>query len=177
MLNADFEMGRRKRSSSEFFGNHHRRGDKQNVTSAIWICYRIQSGCKKTWTCAANNTEKDKAGPSSMKQTTLSVPSFSTSKSMQDQIELQVTRYIVASNRTLLQVENKQFEQLFTMLRPGTKILNRSQGASIRSFFGVILGSNHLYGGRLGEGLDSLTSFEIAESLVGGIASRAGLEL
>ena len=77
--------------------------------------------------CAANNTEKHEAGPSSMKQTKLSVTSFSTSKSMQHQIELQVTRYIVASNTAFLQVENKQFEKLFTMLRPGTKIPNRQK--------------------------------------------------
>ena len=77
--------------------------------------------------CAANNTEKHEAGPSSMKQTKLSVPSFSTSKSMQHQIELQVTRYVVASNTAFLQVENKPFEKLFTMLRPGTKIPNRQK--------------------------------------------------
>ena len=78
--------------------------------------------------CAANDTEKEKTGPSSMKQTKLSVQSFSTSKFMQHQIELQVTGYIVASNTALLcRSELNSSKSVFTMLWQGIRIDNRQK--------------------------------------------------
>ena len=131
MLTINFEIGRRKSGVWQNFSEITIDG----VTQAKCEFFNMDlvSNPERMRThlnnCAANNTEKDEAGASSMKQTELSVPSFSTSKFMQHQTELQVTRYIVASNTAFLQVENKQFEKSL-VLRSGTKIPNRQKVSS-----------------------------------------------
>ena len=63
----------------------------------------------------------EEAGPSKkMKQTTLGLVSTGTNK--QHAIDLQLTRYLVASNTAFLACENDQLKKLFDILRPGTAI-------------------------------------------------------
>ena len=53
----------------------------------------------------------------------------STSSSMQHQLDLQFTRYIISSNTPFLQAENRQLGKLFDMLRPGSKVPSRKRVA------------------------------------------------
>ena len=73
------------------------------------------------------NAEENKNEPPAkqLKQSTLSV--IGTSASKQHAIDLQIARFILATNSSFLTVENQHFQQLVQMLRPGTTVPNRKK--------------------------------------------------
>ena len=75
------------------------------------------------------NNGPETSVPPQKKQTTLPISTFSTSKTQQHQLDLHITRYIIASNTSFLQVENKYFQELVSKLRPGTKVPSRKMVA------------------------------------------------
>ena len=62
-------------------------------------------------------------GPPKLKQTKL-MPIVS-SKTKQHEINLQLTRSLVATNASFRSVDNRQFRKLVELLRPGTTISDR----------------------------------------------------
>ena len=71
----------------------------------------------------ANSTDPELSPPKKLKQTTVD----KTFSEKDHKIELQSERYFIASNSSFLKVENKEFEKLIRILRPGARIPNRKK--------------------------------------------------
>ena len=74
--------------------------------------------------CKRRITAEEEASPTKrMKQPTLGL--VSTSAHKQHDINLQLTRYLVATNTPFMAAQNNQLKKLVTVLRPGTTIADR----------------------------------------------------
>ena len=77
--------------------------------------------------CDGGKKHQKNALPSAKK---LPFTAYTTSKSQQHQIDLQVTRFIIASNIAFFQTENQQLKKLVQMLKPGTRVPTRKEAGS-----------------------------------------------
>ena len=105
------------------------------------LCEYFTYSSKKNWMCClkispifgkrklsvcSNRTNKQSTSssgatpPNVLKHGTFNV--LTTAGSKQNEIDLQLARYMISSNTAFLQAENKELQKMFNLLRPGTKV-------------------------------------------------------
>ena len=90
----------------------------------------LRAKCKKCEETVVNNPERLKShltkctadGQPQAKKMVQSVLSTVVNPTKQHEVDMQVLRYLIASNTPFLQAENKEFVKMLNMLRPGTKV-------------------------------------------------------
>ena len=128
-------MGRKKGSIWSRFREIHVDGVKRAKCKKCWTEFvnnaaRMEKHVEKGCTAPENLSEsssEEQPRRKSLKQTTLGM--VTTTSGKQHSIDLQVTRYLIASNAPFNAVAQPHFQKLVTELRPGTVLPNRMKVA------------------------------------------------